>query len=76
MAIIRKNELKKLSEKEMNEKLIELKMELVKAGVTANKTHAKTKELKRTISRILTAMNAKKQIKFNLPQKGKGELKK
>jgi len=33
-------------------------MELVKAGVTANKQNAKTKEIKRAISRLLTYKNA------------------
>lgn len=70
MAIIKKQDLKKMSEKEMTEKIKDLKMELVKANVTANRTNAKTKELKRTISRLLTAMKEKKlQNKFSSPRK-------
>lgn len=75
MAILKSKDVQKMNEKEMKDKLIELKMELVRAGVTANKTNAKTKELKRAVSRILTAMNAKKQSKFNPSEKDK-ELKK
>ena len=55
MAIIRKNELKKLSKKELEEKLKELKIALVKANVPANKSGKnKIKEIKKTIARILT----------------------
>lgn len=75
MAVLKNSEVIKMSEKEMNDKLKELKLELVRANVTANKTNAKTKELKRAISRILTAMNAKKsksQIKLNPSQKKVG----
>ena len=39
-------------------KLKELKMELVKSGVTANKTNAKTKEIKRAISRLITCQES------------------
>ena len=54
MAIIKSKEISKMSPKERLEKLKELKFELVKANVTANKTNAKTKEIKRAISRLLT----------------------
>lgn len=69
MAVLKNSDVKKMSEKELKDKLKEIKLELTKANVTANKTNAKTKELKRAISRILTAMNAKKQVKLNSPQK-------
>ncbi len=61
MAILRSKEIEKMSDKDRKEKLKELRMELVKANVTANKTNAKTKELKRAVSRLLT-------IKINPPK--------
>jgi ribosomal protein L29 len=60
MAIIRPKEISKMEKKERNSKLAELKLELIKANVTANKTNAKTKEIKRAISRLLTFNNSKK----------------
>jgi len=54
MAILKSKEISKMSPKERQEKIQELKFELVKANVTANKTNAKTKEIKRAISRLLT----------------------
>ena len=71
MAIIKSRELSKMNEKEKKEKLNELKFELIRAGVTANKTNAKTKEIKRTISRLLSSMSINKT-----PQQSEGELKK
>jgi len=35
----------------------ELRLELIRSGVTANKQNAKTKEIKKAISRILTFNN-------------------
>jgi len=70
MAILKNSAIKKMSDKELEDKFRELKLNLVKANVTANKANAKTKELKRAISRILTAMKAKRsQVKLNSPQK-------
>lgn len=54
MAILRNSEIKKMDKKQLAEKLKELKFELTKGTVTANRTNAKTKELKRTIARIHT----------------------
>jgi ribosomal protein L29 len=55
MAVIKRRELKNLNDKEREEKLKELKMELIKAKVSAGKSgKAKIKEIKKTISRILT----------------------
>lgn len=62
-----------MSEKEKAEKLKEIKFELVRANVTANKSNAKTKELKRAISRLLTDMNAKNTCEFNKTSKKKSE---
>ncbi|MFH1711288.1 MAG: 50S ribosomal protein L29 [Nanoarchaeota archaeon] len=48
-------ELEKLDEKARNEKMKELKMELMKKSITANKQNkGKTKELKKAIARLLT----------------------
>ena len=55
MAILRSKEITKMSEKEKENKLKELKLELIKANVAANKTgKVKIREIKRTIARILT----------------------
>jgi ribosomal protein L29 len=54
MAILKAREVAKMSEKDREIKLKELKLELIRSNVTANKTNAKTKEIKRTISRLLS----------------------
>lgn len=54
MALLRMKDIDKMDTSERKEKLKELKMELIKANVTANKTNAKTKEIKRAISRLIT----------------------
>ena len=63
MPILKNSEVKKMNDKEIADKLQDLKLELVRANVTANKPRAKTKELKRAISRILTMINSQKQSK-------------
>lgn len=63
MAIIRKKDISKMSKDEVKAKLIELRFELVKAGVTANKQNAKTKEIKRAISRLITFSKSKDLLK-------------
>jgi ribosomal protein L29 len=62
MAILRATDIPKMSKEELESKLKDLKMELVKSSVTANKTNAKTKEIKRAIARILT-FNTSKVLK-------------
>ncbi len=63
MAIIKKKELKNMTKEELNKKLEELKLELMKerasayAGVAKN--HGKIRELKKTIARIYTFQNEK-----------------
>ena len=63
MAILKSKEVAKMDVKAREEKLKELRMEFVKAHVTANKSGAKTKEIKRAIARLLTfsAADAKAQ---------------
>lgn len=60
MSILKFKDAKKLSQTELKEKLQDLKLELVKANVTANKTKAKTKQIKIAIARILTLRSGKK----------------
>ena len=62
MAILKMKDINKMPEKDRKEKLKDLKLELIKANVTANKTNAKTKELKRAVARLNT-------IKFNPSEK-------
>lgn len=60
MAILKAKDVKNMDEKTRESKLKELKLELVKANVTAHKTNAKTKEIKKAIARILTFNNSTK----------------
>ena len=54
MAILKFKDIKTMNNKTREDKFKELKMELVKANVAANKTNAKTKEIKKTIARLIT----------------------
>ncbi|MCH7568249.1 MAG: 50S ribosomal protein L29 [Nanoarchaeota archaeon] len=54
MAILKAKDIKRMDKKTRNEKLKDLRLELIKANVSANKTNAKTKEIKRAIARLLT----------------------
>lgn len=63
MAILKSKDIAKMADKERGEKLKELRFELVKSGVTANRTNAKTKEIKRAISRLLTFSSMKQEAK-------------
>lgn len=65
MAVLRYKDVIKLDAKERKAKLSDLRMELVKANVTVNKTNAKTKEIKRAISRILMFNAAEKSGSVN-----------
>ena len=60
MKLLKMKDIEKATTKEREEKLKELKFELIKANVTANKSNAKTKEIKRAISRLLTYSNMEK----------------
>ncbi len=60
MAIIKKKELHGMQEKELKDKLKDLKLELLRTN--AQKTQAKNiklRETKKTIARILTILNQK-----------------
>jgi len=54
MALLKSEDIRKMNKKNREEKLKELKLELIKANVTANKVSAKTKEIKRAIARLIT----------------------
>lgn len=60
--IIRKKELKNMTKTELEKKLKELKVELIKAKSQkiAQGTSSKIREIKRTIARIYTFMSSKK----------------
>jgi len=60
MSLLKYSEIKKMDKKTRETKLKELKVELSKANVVANKTNSKTKEIKKAISRVLTITNAEK----------------
>lgn len=62
MALLRYKDIVKMSADERNTKLTELKLELIKANVTANRTTAKTAEIKRAISRLNTFNASKKEV--------------
>jgi len=50
-------DIKKMSKEERTKKIDELKLELVKTKANPSKSPAKTKEIKKTIARILTLNN-------------------
>ena len=60
MSLLKYSDLKKMDNRARMVKLKELRMELSKANVAANKTNSKTKEIKKAISRVLTITNAEK----------------
>jgi len=63
MALLRNSDIVKMKKEEIDTKLSELRMESVKASVTANKQNAKTKEIKRAIARLLTFNRSKDSLK-------------
>ena len=55
MAVLKIKDIKSMNDKEKQEKLKELRLELVKKHVAANKAgKVKTKEIKKAIARLLT----------------------
>lgn len=65
MAILKFKEIAKMEQPERNTKLKDLQFELIKAGVTANKASAKTKEIKRAISRLITFNKSRQEALKN-----------
>jgi len=55
MATLKAKEIRKMTKEEIKKKLEELRMEMVKARVSASKTgNSKIKQMKKLIARILT----------------------
>lgn len=54
MTLLKYKDIPKMDAKEREEKIKYLKLELIKANVTANKQNAKTKEIKKAIARLIT----------------------
>jgi len=55
MAILKSKDISKISQKEIKEKIKDLKMELIKNQISSGKGgKMKTREIKRTIARLLT----------------------
>jgi len=57
MTLLKFKDISKMKKEERLSKMKELRLELIRSGVTANKQNAKTKEIKKAISRILTFNN-------------------
>jgi|SRR3989338_9709807 len=55
MAVLKSKDVKSLGKQEMNDKLSELKIELIKAKINAKKgSKSRVREIKKAIARILT----------------------
>ncbi len=54
MAVLTMKAIEKMDTKARDAKLKELRLELVRGNVAANRQNAKTKEIKKAIARILT----------------------
>ena len=78
MAVLKLKEIKKMSEKEINEKIKDLRMELIKSQIAANKGgKLKTREIKRTIARLHTINRLNKIQKtneFSAPKKSQKKI--
>lgn len=66
MAILKMKKIRELGEKEREERLRELKLELSKEKAASEigtvKNPGRIREIRRTIARILTLKNAKKEV--------------
>ena len=54
MATLKAKDIKQMNEKEIEKKIKELKMELIKSRANASKGSSKSREIKKIIARILT----------------------
>lgn len=66
MAILAKNDFKQMNETQLNEKLLDLKKELMKINTqistgTTPENPGRVKDVKKTIARIITALSTKKK---------------
>jgi len=59
MAILKAKEIAKMDEKDIESKIKELKTELIKVKVANKSSKLNSKEIKRTIARLLTAKSMK-----------------
>lgn len=57
MAILKSKQIKSLSEEELSKKLQELRLELMKETKPGQGASIKTKEIRRTIAKLLTRLN-------------------
>jgi ribosomal protein L29 len=63
MSILKSKEIAKMNVKDMDEKMKELKMELLKARIAAKKGgKSNAKEIKRTVARLMTFKNKLNQV--------------
>ena len=61
MAVLKFKDINRLGKEEKEEKLKELKLELIKKNVTANKaSKIKAKEIKKAIARLITSLEKQK----------------
>lgn len=65
MAKLKIDEVRKMNEQERNTKLKELKIELIRSNVTAQKSNAKSKEIKKAIARLHTFAKLHHSNKYN-----------
>lgn len=63
MALLKAEDIKKMSKDEITSKLSELRLELVKAQLPTSKTRAKTTEIRKAIARCLTIAKMKQEGK-------------
>ena len=63
MAVLKIEDIKKMSEKEREEKIKDLKMEIIKSKVASGKSKVKIKEIKKAIARLLTLNKLNKKTK-------------
>lgn len=65
MAVLKSKDISKMDLKSINDKIEELKMELIKSQAGARKSSGKTKEIKRAIARLKTFNAVKSAGKSN-----------
>jgi len=62
MTLLKYKDITKMDAKDREGKIKYLKLELIKANVTANKQSAKTKEIKKAIARLITFSNKAEEV--------------
>lgn len=60
MSTLKHTDAKKMNQQDRDAKLKELKIELVRSNVTAQKSNAKHRQIKKSIARLLTLANSTK----------------